>query len=551
MEQARLLIAIVFSLLVFFAWEVLFVPKKPVEETKPPVETQEVQKSPEVKEESLPPTVETQPTPEIMPSDPGREPKNILIDTHLFSLVISEKGGAFQSMTLKKYNETAAENSPLKQLIDQNEHLGTVLTGFSKHFPDLDRAIFSVNTSSDIVNVENHPQSVVFTWTSPTGIVVEKMFTFKPDSYLIDLSVTVRNASANDFEDQLTVALVDKIDTSKAARYSFTGPSALMNNHLEQIKSKKIAEQDTYNGSIKWVGLEKRYFMSGIILKNAMEAGFKLAKKGSDIIVTRYVHPSTTIAPGSSQRFDFDLFFGPKSHKLLRGYNNELVRVIDFGWFDFIAKPCLMLMNYLYKVLPNYGIAIIILTTLIKLILWPLGNKSYKSMSEMKRLQPLMTEIREKYKDDKPKMNEELMNLYRTYKVNPMGGCLPMLVQIPVFLALYRMLYEAIELRHAPFFGWIDDLSAPDRLFDFGFKIPLMEPPYGIPVLTIIMGATMLLQQKMSPPPGDPTQAKMMMLMPIVFTFIFINFPSGLVLYWLVNNILSLVQQYYVSKKTA
>ncbi len=147
-------------------------------------------------------------------------------------------------------------------------------------------------------------------------------------------------------------------------------------------------------------------------------------------------------------------------------------------------------------------------------------------------------------------MNQELMNLYKLYKINPLGGCLPMILQIPVFFAFYKMLYQAIELRHAPFFLWINDLSAPDRLFHFNFKVPLMAPPYGIPVLTIIMGASMFLQQKMSPPPGDPTQAKMMMLMPIFFTFIFINFPSGLVLYWLVNNILSMVQQRYVTKKT-
>ncbi len=170
-------------------------------------------------------------------------------------------------------------------------------------------------------------------------------------------------------------------------------------------------------------------------------------------------------------------------------------------------------------------------------------------MNDMRKLQPLMQEIREKYKDDKARINQETMALYRTYKVNPMGGCLPMLIQMPVFFALYRMLYQAIELRHAPFFGWINDLSAPDRLFNFSFKIPFMSEPYGIPVLTIIMGATMLLQQKLSPQPGDPTQAKMMMLMPIVFTFIFINFPSGLVLYWLFSNLVSIGQQYYTMKK--
>jgi YidC/Oxa1 family membrane protein insertase len=162
-----------------------------------------------------------------------------------------------------------------------------------------------------------------------------------------------------------------------------------------------------------------------------------------------------------------------------------------------------------------------------------------------------MAEIREKYKNDKKQMNQEVMALYKTYKINPLGGCLPMVLQIPVFFALYRMLYQAIELRHAPFLWWINDLAAPDRLLRIDYKIPLMEPPTGIPVLTLVMGATMLLQQKMSPPPGDPTQAKMMMLMPIVFTFIFINFSSGLVLYWLVNNVLSIAQQYYIQKKHA
>jgi YidC/Oxa1 family membrane protein insertase len=219
--------------------------------------------------------------------------------------------------------------------------------------------------------------------------------------------------------------------------------------------------------------------------------------------------------------------------------------------FDFLAKPCLWLMNWIYAGIPNYGIAIIILTLITKIILWPLGTKSYKSMQQMKRLQPLIQEIREKYKDDKKKMNEETMALYRTYKINPLGGCLPMVVQIPVFFALYRMLYEAIELRHAPFFLWINDLSAPDRLLRFDFSIPFMQPPYGIPVLTIIMGATMLLQQKMQPPMGDATQAKIMMFMPLIFTFIFINFSSGLVLYWLVNNVFSIAQQYYTNKRNA
>jgi YidC/Oxa1 family membrane protein insertase len=275
-----------------------------------------------------------------------------------------------------------------------------------------------------------------------------------------------------------------------------------------------------------------------------------LLKETEDRLVhNSYREPITNMQSGTESTFSYDIFFGPKSIKLLNQMDNGLDKSINFGMFDFIAKPCLWLMNFIHDYIPNYGIAIIILTIIVKLILWPLGNKSYKSMNEMKKLAPLMNEIKEKYKDDKKKMNQEIMGLYKTYKVNPMGGCLPMILQIPVFFALYRMLYEAIELRHAPFVLWINDLSAPDRLFDLDVYIPFMQPPYGIPVLTLIMGASMFFQQKMAPAPADPTQAKLMMFMPILFTVIFVNFSSGLVLYWLVNNLLSMGQQYYVSKK--
>jgi YidC/Oxa1 family membrane protein insertase len=277
----------------------------------------------------------------------------------------------------------------------------------------------------------------------------------------------------------------------------------------------------------------------------------KMEKVGEDMIISQLILPKPRLPQGRPKVFPFKAFIGPKDTETLAKANYELGKAVNFGMFDILAKPFLWIMNQIYKVIPNYGIAIIILTLITKIILFPLGNKSYKSMNDMKRMQPLMTEIREKYKDDKKKMNEETMALYRTYKINPMGGCLPMVVQLPVFFALYRMLYQAIELRHAPFFGWINDLSAPGPPFPVRVQRPFMEPPYGIPVLTIVMGATMFLQQKMSPPPGDPTQAKLMMFMPLIFTVIFINFQQGLVLYWLINNVFSIAQQYYIQKKYA
>jgi len=302
------------------------------------------------------------------------------------------------------------------------------------------------------------------------------------------------------------------------------------------------------------LALQDRYFMSSILPKNNADThdGIMRLLFKDNILEAQYILPKITVTPGTQKKIEYKLFLGPKSMKVLKKTGHSLEKAIDFGMFDILAKPCLWIMNFLHdNFIQNYGIAIIILTMFTKILLWPLGTKSYKSMGEMKKIQPLMAEIKEKHKNDKKKMNAEVMALYKTYKVNPVGGCLPMIVQIPVFFALYRMLYEAIELRHAPFFLWINDLSAPDRLFSFDFSIPFMQPPYGIPVLTIIMGASMLLQQKMSPPMGDATQAKMMMFMPIIFTVIFINFSSGLVLYWLVNNVLSMAQQHYITKKNA
>jgi YidC/Oxa1 family membrane protein insertase len=331
----------------------------------------------------------------------------------------------------------------------------------------------------------------------------------------------------------------------------FEGPSALIDKSLETIEVSDIAKKNTLTGKIKWLALQSRYFTTSLIPLKEEDATLRLAVLPGNVVEAQYDAPEQVIAPNSRQSSEYLLFFGPKDINAVRPAGHQLEQIVDFGMFDILARPCLWLLNFIYGVIPNYGVAIIILTILTKIILWPLGTKSYKSMSQMKKLQPLIQEIREKYKNDRKKMNEEVMRLHKTYSINPVGGCLPMILQIPVFFALYRMLDQAIELRHAHFLWWINDLSAPDRLFNFDFSIPFMEPPYGIPVLTLVMGATMFWQQKMSPPAGDPAQAKMMLMMPVVFTFIFINFSAGLVLYWLVNNVLSIAQQSYIQKKYA
>ena len=551
MEQARLFIAIGISFLIFFLWSMFFAPKppeKPAEVTQTNSQTQEAPsqaQSPVVPQDT---TADTQEP--VAVATPATAARQIQVETPLYGMTLSEKGGAVTSLVLKEYHESIGKDSPLKELIHKEAVDGTLLLALSgADEKGLEQAMFGTDFKGDILTVSDQAAQIKFQHRTASGLIVEKIYKFSPDTYMFDLIINILNGSGQPYQGQLSLELQNTLPKD-SGRYAFEGPSGLINNSLEQIAIKKIKDNNNFSGVIDWVAIEDRYFMTSIIPEKPVSGRMQLVN-GDKTIKNELVTDIDPINPGQSNSKVFRIFMGPKSLSLLKSFNCKLDRAINFGWFDFLAKPCLWFMNFIYGFIPNYGVAIILLTIISRGIFWPLAKKSYKSMGEMRRLQPLMQEIREKYKDDKTKMNQEMMALYRTYKVNPMGGCLPMLIQLPVFFALYRMLYSAIELRHAPFFGWITDLSAPDRLFHFSFKIPFMDPPYGIPVLTLIMGATMLIQQKMTPQAGDPTQAKMMMLMPLIFTFIFINFSSGLVLYWLVSNIFSIAQQYYTQKQTA
>ncbi len=588
-DQKRLFIAIILSIVVMVGWEWLFTDKTPVKQnskTEQTVAGQNTAKSGSRQNSKLPDknavsavnNAGTGSTSDYNPEgakgkiggktgntaalkDAAGSSNNYLslqntnyrkisVSTPYYNIIVSENRAAVTSLTLKKYRETMKKNSPLKELVPSGLKSGVFSLDLKeKSIPGLSNAVFTAGTDSDKINLVNGKKRIVFSWRSRDGVVVEKVYTFSASTYLIGLNIFIKNGSQIPIKDDLDISIPGHIDKS-SSRYSFHGPVALIDGKLQEIKIKKIKEKDLYPGTIDWAGFTSRYFISCLIPEKPVAARIKLSTTGATV-TTEYILPMERLAPDKQMEYAFNCYMGPKSLKVLSQYKNTLKQCINFGWFDILAKPCLIAMNIIYDFIPNYGIAIILLTILIKLIFWPLGTKSYKSMNDMKRVQPLMTELRQKYKDDKQKMNQEVMALYKTYKVNPMSGCLPMVVQMPIFFALYRMLYQAIELRHAPFFGWIQDLSAPDRLFHFAFTIPFVQPPTGIPVLTIIMGATMFLQQKMSPTTGDPTQAKMMMLMPLFMTVIFVNFPAGLVLYWLVNNVLSIGQQYYIQKKFA
>jgi len=554
MEQVRLILAVVLSILVFLVWDYLFIPDAPPQ----PVPQQFVEENRDV--QPLTEEIRQKAQPPVQPVAPAPVPETVeeetalptfVVDTDLYSAELSGRGACFTGFSLKKYKETMASDALNKHLVSEKNQQGTACVNFTETgVSKKQNRFYAANEPAGTILAHRSPQQLTFFSQAKDDVVIEKTYTFYPDSYAIDLDVTIKNSSASPLTGSLEVSL-NRFFSEERSRFVFEGPSTLKNGKLEEIKLDDINEAGAISGPLPWIAIQNRYFMSAVVAGQHQEGSMALAH-GEDGIVTVQFRPTIqAVQPQTMAKFHFMIYMGPKDISILKGVGNDLDKAINFGWFDFFAKPCLWLMNQIYRIIPNYGVSIIILTLIIKFMFWPLGTKSYKSMGEMKKIQPLMAEIREKHKNDKKKMNEEMMGLYKTYKVNPLGGCLPMLVQIPVFIAFYRMLYQAIELRHAPFLLWINDLSAPERLFAFDVTVPFMQPPTGIPVMTIIMGATMFLQQKMQPAPGDPAQARIMLLMPIFLTVIFINFPSGLVLYFIVNNLFSIFQQHFVTRKNS
>lgn len=552
--EKRVVIAFVLSILVLLAWSLLFAPKRP--EAPPKEEVTRVEKEKAVPQSVKPPIAK----PPTLPKEgakvlPTVKEKEIVVETPIYRAILTNMGPAIKSFRLKKYRKTPEPNSPMIDLV----HLGKSGEDFLKidfnhqSNPESYKDIYHVDAESISLDPDSSPQDLTFKAVRPDGVSVNQTFRFYPDRYQIDLLVSLRNQSENQIQGNLS-AHVGNIPTKATGYRSFVGVALLLDGKLKQLKpkNKEIKAGKNLSGQIGWIAYEDKYFMSAIVPDEQEAASFKGGLLPSGVLKATYMTPPISLRSQEQASSRFTLYLGPRDLSVLKQLGKHLDLAINFGFFDIIARPMLFALRFFNKYVKNYGVSIIIITILIKILFWPLTHKSYKSMKDMQKLQPLMKKIREKYKHDKQQMNKEMMALYKTYKVNPMGGCLPMAIQIPVFIALYNVFGKSIELRHAPFMLWINDLSAPDRLFSFPFELPLMSPPYGIPVLTLLMGATMFITQKMTPMSmGDPTQAKVMQFLPLFFTFIFINFPSGLVLYWLVNNILQIGQQYRIKKSSA
>ncbi|MBU2549007.1 MAG: membrane protein insertase YidC [Proteobacteria bacterium] len=550
--EKRALIAFVLSMAVFVAWSYLFSPTRP-EQTEAPTqttgETDKEQARPQA--ETTTRTANGTPAEKATPIPQPEQARDVTVRTDLYTAVFTEWGGRLKSLTLNKYRTTNTPDSPAKELVYVASMADLPLAVYLNNRPqaDLKQGIFKTDKVELDLRGDGRNGTIEMTCDTSNGLRVVRRYTFTPDSYLIGLKVSLINHTGAAIEDNLVLEMASDPITRKE-RYA--GFAAWLDQKLLEIKPKDLEDEmaklkkDTYR--LNWAGYQDQYFLAAVLPGDQEHTRVTAAPMDNQGVRVGFVSTAFNIPAEGKRSIDYQVFYGPKDYKVLKTMNNELDRSIYLGWFDILSKPLLIFMTWLHQYIGNYGVVIIIVTILIKILFWPLTAKSYKSMKGMQKLQPKIMKLREKYKDDKEAMNREMMQLYKAFKVNPLGGCLPMVIQIPVFIALYRLLDYSLELRHAPFWLWINDLSTPDRLFDLGFKLPLMDPPTGIPVLTLLMGASMFITQKMTPTPGDPTQAKIMMFMPIFFTFIFINFPAGLVLYWLVNNILSIGQQYYINK---
>lgn len=539
MDLQRAFLAIVLSFLILVGYQYFFVkPTAQAPQSPAPTQQETAQATPTA------PAAAASAAPTVA-ADPNA--RDITVDTPLYTAVFNEQGGGMKSLVLKDYRASLEQNSGPLHLVTGKQPadfpvLFSLDNGAGGTLP-----LFKAEKTNLTLAPGGGDSNLTMRAITPEGLVIRRTLTFHPDNYLINVSYALDNASgrAMQISPALSLASDPFPHANQGSQYLFSGPAAYVNGALVETKTKKLADGPVVlQGKVSWSGYVDHYFMAAVAPTSVN--AHTVTMQGSEKQVRTVISEGLfTVGNGESKAFDYALYFGPKKLKDLEPAGNDFAGAVNFGWFDLLAKPMLWLLNFFHQFSGNYGVAIILLTVLIKLAFWPITQKGMKSMKNMQKLQPKIAKLRERFKDDPAMMNQEMMALYKTYKVNPLGGCLPMLIQIPFFFALYRVLMASIELRHAPFMLWINDLSAPDRLW-IGFDLPYL---HGIPVLTLLMGASMYLQQKMTPTTADPTQAKIMQFLPVVFTFMFLNFASGLVLYWFVNNLLSILQQYLINRQ--
>jgi len=540
MDHKKALIAIALSFVFLVLWSWFFVPEQQPRQLQP--ETPPTEEAPLAGPIPTPadPSLAPQIAAPMVPQTPAPSGQRLTVKTPLYQMVLNSEGGVMERFVLMQYRQGIEPDSAHIDLIGSPEPAKRPMGLLWNNHPSWMEGEWSVDWQD--LNLQPG-QTGTISFTGRFGaLVLIRELEFNGDSYLIAERVLIRNLSSNQLSANLGFTMASETLSAIKDRHAPTQITYYdVGGYTKESSEKKLTPGIQAEHGVLWGAVQSNYFLTAVIPH--FESPVFKARMENGVHRVVMETPTFVLGPHMELQFNTTYYLGPRERNALSLAPNNLEAALHYGWFNFIAKPLVYVLNFFYGYVHNYGLAIILLTMIIKLLFWPLSQKSYESMRQMKKLQPMILKLREKYKDDRQKVNQETMELFKTYKVNPLGGCLPIVVQIPVFIALYQALMGAIELRHAPFIThvpftdiiWLADLSVRDPFY----------------ITPLIMGATMFLQQKLTPAPPDPIQAKVMLFLPIVFTFLFLSFPSGLVLYWLMNNVLSIAQQWWVMREVS
>ena len=560
-NQKNLLIAVVLSVVILVGFDFFFKPEKKQFQESSVEQTQMNQRVDSGEDDNLP-SINSQ----IESTKVNKEDKlleeRITFNSKRLSGTINLIGATMDDLSLKDYFETINKENKIKILNPVSSvspyflRIGWASPDKSIKLPNKDSKWQSLKKSYS----EN--EKIELEWNNGEGLTFFRTIEFDED-FLISVVDKVQNKSPKIIK-LTNFSYLRRLNYRPANKFFILheGPLGVFNDTLKEVSYDEIEENNeiietTKNG---WIGYTDHYWQVTIFpeTNETFKARFKNLKNRNNSVQIDFINENIkTLRSGESLKTKSYIFAGAKEVPLIDQYIkkigiNKLDLSVDFGWFYFLTKPLFYALHFLSSLVGNFGVGIIILTICIRIVLFPLANKSFKSMNSMRMITPEIQRIRERYKDDRQRMNQEMFAMYKEKKINPAAGCLPILIQIPIFFALYKVLFVSIEMRHAPFFGWIQDLSAPDptSLFNLFGLIPWDTPAFlTIGIWPILMGVTMFLQQKINPPPPDPIQAKIFMMLPLIFTFLLATFPSGMVVYWTVNNILSIAQQYILLRK--
>lgn len=552
-ETKGLYLAVLLSILIIFVVNYFMPTQQMVDRNADSVSV-----APEISSiEKSEPSTEAQPEKKT-PAEIVKQETRIPVKTPSLNGSIRLKGARFDYLNLTKYKQTLEANSPDVELLAPAGSETPYFAELGWLSNDANLKLPNSETLWKVRGKELTPQApLTFEWDNGQGLKFVRTVSVD-EHYLFTITQTVENNTNNPVV-LYPYGLVSRTynpDSANRSAVVHEGISSVIDGDLEEFKYKDIKEDkpESFELSEGWAGFSDRYWFTAFIFNNGAENTLKFSNNGNETYQVDFRSAPLTIASGAAASTQVHFFAGAKEIKLLDRYTDEehiqkLDLAVDFGWYYFLTKPFFYILTFLYGFIGNMGWAILLFAALLRLIMFPVANKSYESMTKMKKVQPKIMELQEKYKNNKMLLQQATMDLYRREKINPASGCLPLFIQIPVFFSLYKVLNISIEIRHAPFIGWIKDLSAPDPLTISTWSHIPLPGLIDIGVWPILMGLTMWIQQKLNPAPANKDQARMFALMPVIFTFMLGHFASGLVIYWTLSNVLSILQQRAIMRK--